>query len=125
MLNIVNAELKNLEKNMFLVPYVNELCKSEPGLPRPMGLNAKERKIYYEFTFNNASLGNRCPFDQCAKLEFCPLCTNNGEQFIMNETHLMVECTELEDLRSENGISWLLLEVRDRPQREHYIQEST
>ena len=43
----------------------------------------------------------------------------------MNETHLMVECTELEDLRSENGISWLLLEVRDRPQREHYIQEST
>ena len=51
---------------MFLVQYVNELCKSEPGLPRPMGLNAKERIIYYEFTYNNASLGNRCPFDQCA-----------------------------------------------------------
>ena len=49
-LDIVNV------KNMFLVPYVNKLCKSEPGLPRPMGLNAKERKNYYEFTFNNASL---------------------------------------------------------------------
>ena len=71
MLETVNAELKNLETTMFLVPYVNKLCKSEPGMPRPMGLNGKERKIYYEFTFNNASLGNICPFDGCAKLKFC------------------------------------------------------
>ena len=120
MLETVNAELKNLVTTMFLVLYVNKLCKSEPGLPRPMGLNGKERKIYYEFTFNNASLGNRCPFNGCAKLKYYPLCINNGEQFIMNETHLMVECSELEDIRSENGISWLLLEVRDLPLREQY-----
>ena len=94
MLETVNAELKSLETTMFLVPYVNKLCKSEPGLPRPLGLNGKERKIYYEFTFNNASLGNTCPFDKL-KLKFCPLCANNGEQFIMNETHLMVECSNL------------------------------
>ena len=44
MLETVNAELKSLETTMFLVPYVNKLCKSEPGLPRHLGLNGKERK---------------------------------------------------------------------------------
>ena len=38
----------------------------------------------------------------------------------MNETYLMVKCSELEDIRSENGISWLLLEVRDLPLRDQY-----
>ena len=36
----------------------------------------------------------------------------------MNETHLIIECSELEDIRLENGISWLLLEVSDQPLRE-------
>ena len=62
----------------------------------------EQAKTYHEFLSMNTGLGNRKALDGRARMISCELCWSDDSS--LNEIHVLMECTALENSRQETGI---------------------
>ena len=104
----VNATLEKNCKTSFVIPKISYLDLNDPPLQRPQGISCKQMKTFYEFTFMSASLGNRNPLLGRAQTKLCPLCAVYFIYENLNEVHLLIDCKDMEYIRTSSGLNRFL-----------------
>ena len=67
-----------------------------------------ESQVLNEFRCGNAKLGNRMPIEGGIRVKLCPFCTTSSEYSIVNETHVITQCSKLNTLRKSLKIGSIL-----------------
>ena len=62
-------------------------------------------KVISQFRSSNARLGNRAPLQNGRQYKICRICETETSRFKNNEVHILTECSELELIRAQTGIS--------------------
>ena len=98
-----NEELRNRSTTCFALSMVTA---TKPTLKSPLFGSDYISKTYHEFITLNAQLGNRKPLDGYPRFVTCPICTDKDN--CMNELHMLMLCSSLEEEREKQGIRLFL-----------------
>ena len=98
-----NEELRNRSTTCFALSMVTA---TKPTLKSPLFGSDYISKTYHEFITLNAQLGNRKPLDGYPRFVTCPICTDKDN--CMNELHMLMLCSGLEEEREKQGIRLFL-----------------
>ena len=74
----------------------------------PQGISCRQMQTFYKFTFLNASLGNRNPILGRAQTKLRPLCAVYFIYKNLHEVHLLIDCKNMEYIRTSSGLSKFL-----------------
>ena len=98
-----NEELRNRSTTCFALSMVTA---TKPTLKSPLFGSDYISKTYHEFVTLNAQLGNRKPLDGYPRFVTCPICIDKDN--CMNEVHMLMLCSSLEEEREKQGIRLFL-----------------
>ena len=67
-------------------------------------------KVLCEFRCGNAKLGNRMPIEGGIRIKLCPFCTTDDDYVLINESHVVIQCKQLNSVRNAMDINFPIKE---------------